>query len=86
VIATCLPGTELHEVVSQCGISVPPEDSAALAKAVGQLAQDVEMRLELGRCARAYAEGNYERDAILGRVFAPIDGDDEARIPDDAVA
>jgi colanic acid biosynthesis glycosyl transferase WcaI len=85
VIATCLAGTELHEVVSQCGISVPPEDSAALAKAVCQLAKDVEMRLVLGRYARAYAEGKFERDAVLGRVFAPLDGD-EARIPDDVVA
>jgi colanic acid biosynthesis glycosyl transferase WcaI len=85
VIATCLPGTELHEVVSQCGMSVPPEDSAALATAVCQLAEDVERRQELGRCARAYAEGNFERDAVLGRVFAPLDGD-EAGIPDDVVA
>ena len=85
VIATCRAGTELHGVVSQCGIPVPPEDSAALAQAVCQLAQDVAMRQELGRCARAYAEVNFERDAILGRVFAPLDGD-EARVADDVVA
>lgn len=86
VIATCLPGTELHEVVSQCGLSVPPEDGAALGAAVCRLAQDIDLRLELGRRARAYAEGYFERDAILGRVFAPLDGDDEVRIPDDVVA
>jgi colanic acid biosynthesis glycosyl transferase WcaI len=85
VIATCRAGTELYGVVSQCGIPVPPEDSAALAQAVCQLAQDVAMRQELGRCARAYAEVNFERDAILGRVFAPLDGD-EARVADDVVA
>jgi colanic acid biosynthesis glycosyl transferase WcaI len=85
VIATCLAGTAIHEVVSQCGISVPPEDSGALANAVCQLAQDVEMRLKLGRCARAYAEVNFEREAILGKVFASLD-EDEARLTDDVVA
>jgi glycosyltransferase involved in cell wall biosynthesis len=66
-------------------MSVPPEDSAALANAVYQLAEDGERRQELGRCARAYAESNFERDAVLGRVFARLDGD-EAGIPDDVVA
>jgi colanic acid biosynthesis glycosyl transferase WcaI len=86
VIATCVAGTELHEVVSQCGLTVPPEDGSSLATAVCRLAQDVEMRLELGRCARAYAEGNFERDAILGKVFARVDGEDEDRIANDVVA
>jgi hypothetical protein len=43
------------------------------------------LRLELGRRARSYAEANFERDAILERMFGPIEGD-EARIPDDVVA
>jgi colanic acid biosynthesis glycosyl transferase WcaI len=85
VIATCLAGTELHGVVSQCGMVVPPQDSAALAKAICRLSEDAGMRLELGRRARAYAEGNFERDAILSRVFEPLEGD-EARVPDDVVA
>jgi colanic acid biosynthesis glycosyl transferase WcaI len=85
VIATCQAGTELEAVVSQCGIVVPPEDSAELAAAICRLADDVAMRTELGRRARAYAEENFERDAILGRVFGPIEGD-EARIPDDVAA
>jgi colanic acid biosynthesis glycosyl transferase WcaI len=85
VIATCLAGTELEAVVSQCGIVVPPEDSAKLATAICRLADDVAMRQELGRRARAYAEANFERDAILGRVFASFKGD-EARVPDDVTA
>jgi colanic acid biosynthesis glycosyl transferase WcaI len=85
VIATCLAGTELHGVVSQCGLVVPPKDSAALANAVSHLADDVAQRLELGRRARAYAEMNFERDAILGRVFVPRDRVVTA-IPDDVTA
>jgi colanic acid biosynthesis glycosyl transferase WcaI len=85
VIATCLAGTELEAVVSQCGIVVPPEDDAELAAAVCRLTDDVATRLELGRLARLYAEANFERDEILGRVFGPLEGD-EAAIPDDVIA
>jgi len=85
VIATCLTGTELHGVVSQCGLVVPPKDSAKLANAISQLAEDPAARLEMGRRARAYAEGHFERDAILGRVFMPQAGV-QAHIPDDAIA
>jgi colanic acid biosynthesis glycosyl transferase WcaI len=85
VIATCLSGTELESVVSQCGIVVPPQDAAALAAAVTYLADDIATRLELGRRARAYAEMNFERDAVLGRVFAPLEGE-RAGVTDDIVA
>jgi colanic acid biosynthesis glycosyl transferase WcaI len=80
VIATCMTGTELDAVVSQCGIVVPPHDSAALAEAICRLADDVETRLDLGRRARAYAEANFEQDVILERMFGTIEGD-EASIP-----
>ncbi len=85
VIATCLHGTDLQRVVSQCGMVVPPHDGAALADAICILADDPDSRLEFGRRARAYAEVNFERDAILTRIFAPIDGI-ERRAIDDAIA
>src|ERR1700730_16412871 len=52
VIATCRAGTELSEIVSQCGLVVGPQDSAALARAISSLADDGTMRAELGRRAR----------------------------------
>jgi colanic acid biosynthesis glycosyl transferase WcaI len=73
VIATCHEGTEIHGVVSQCGTVVPPQDSAALAKAICQLADDPEACARLGQAARAYAELNFERDAVLGRLFEEFD-------------
>jgi colanic acid biosynthesis glycosyl transferase WcaI len=85
VIATCLTGTEIEAVVSQCGVIVPPQDSGALAAAVCRLADDRATRLELGSRARAYAEENFDRDAILGRLFGPREGN-EAEIPHDVVA
>jgi colanic acid biosynthesis glycosyl transferase WcaI len=85
VIATCLSGTEMDAVVSQCGIVVPPQDSVALAGAIRELADDAVKREELGRQARAYAEENFERDAILERIFAPLERD-EVAIRDDVCA
>jgi colanic acid biosynthesis glycosyl transferase WcaI len=75
VIAACLSGTELESVVSQCGVVVPPQDAAALAAAVTRLTGDIATRLDLGRRAREYAETHFERDAILGRVFAAFEGE-----------
>jgi colanic acid biosynthesis glycosyl transferase WcaI len=85
VIATCHVDTELDTVVSKCGLVVPPEDSAALAVAICRLADDPALRTHLGRCARVYAEDNFERDAVLERIFGPIEGD-EVNIPNDVVA
>ena len=85
VISTCRPGTELESVVSKCGLVVAPDDDQAFAAAVGRLADDVPLRLELGRRARSHAETHFERDAILGRLFGPAGGD-EATVPNDAVA
>jgi colanic acid biosynthesis glycosyl transferase WcaI len=85
VISTCRPGTELETVVSKCGVVVPPDDDAAFAAAVCKLADSATTRSELGRRARNYAETNFERDAILGRLFGPAVGE-ESRVANDAIA
>jgi len=73
VIATCRPGTEIGEIVSQCGLVVAPQDGAAFALAISRLADDTEMRLELGQRAREFAESNFERNAVLGTMFGALE-------------
>jgi colanic acid biosynthesis glycosyl transferase WcaI len=73
VIATCRAGTEISEIVSQCGVVVAPENSQELAQAIIALADDVEKRASLGRRARTFAEEHFERDAVLKNVFAPVE-------------
>ncbi len=73
VIATCRAGTEISEIVSQCGLVVAPEDGVELAQAIAALADDPETRILLGRRARAFAENNFERNAVLSTVFAPVE-------------
>jgi colanic acid biosynthesis glycosyl transferase WcaI len=76
VIATCRAGTEISEIVSQCGLVVAPENSVELAHAITTLADDPERRKSLGRRARIFAENNFERNAVLSAVFAPFEVDD----------
>jgi colanic acid biosynthesis glycosyl transferase WcaI len=71
VIATCRRETEISEIVSQCGIVVAPENGGELARAIAVLADDPETMVRLGRRARTFAEDNFERDAVLGSMFAP---------------
>ena len=85
VIATCRIGTELAIVVSECGVVVPPEDSPALAKALCTLVDDTELRLDLGRRARAFAEENFSRDDILRGLFGPCE-EDAVHVANDAIA
>ena len=71
VIATCRRGTEISEIVSQCGMVVAPENGRELARAIAVLADDPETMVRLGRRARTFAEDNFERNAVLGSMFAP---------------
>lgn len=66
-IATAEPGTALYEAVhdQETGIAVPPDDSAALAKAIRDLSDNPEARVNFGKNARAYAEEHLDRDKIL---------------------
>ena len=73
VIATCRADTEIAEIVSLCGIVVPPEDAPGLAGAVTALAADSARRRDLGQRARDIAETRFEREATLRRVFGPLD-------------
>jgi colanic acid biosynthesis glycosyl transferase WcaI len=73
VIATSRAGTEISEIVAQCGLVVAPQDSAALARAISNLADDGKMRAELGRRAREFAESNFERDAVLRTLFGALE-------------
>jgi colanic acid biosynthesis glycosyl transferase WcaI len=65
IIATAEPGTEVARVVSKCGIVVRPDDPAALASAIVELAADPDRRCELGRRAREFALAYCEKDVII---------------------
>jgi colanic acid biosynthesis glycosyl transferase WcaI len=81
VVATCHPGTELEGIVSRCGMVAEPDNIPELADAICKLADDAPLRQELGRRGRAFAEKIFERDAVLGGVFGPMEQINS--VPDD---
>ena len=85
VITVSEAGTELHAVVSKCGLVVPPGETSALAAAVVRLADDRAARLALGRQARAYAEHHFAIDLVLARLFGPEIGPMSDPAPENVV-
>jgi colanic acid biosynthesis glycosyl transferase WcaI len=65
VVAGALPGTEIAEVLRGGGILVPPDDAAAFAAAIGELAVDPARRQTLGEWARAQACALWGRQGVL---------------------
>lgn len=72
VIAMANSGTELHDVVSQRGVLVPPGDPESLASAIDSLATDVRKRAHLGLVGRAFAEAALSREAVLREFEARL--------------
>ena len=68
VIATCSSGTEIANVVAQCGLVVPPEDGSALAVAIEQLLDNDQLRQQLGAQALRYAKENCDKNAVLNKL------------------
>jgi colanic acid biosynthesis glycosyl transferase WcaI len=71
-VATAAEGTQVGQVMDECGVRVPPGDARALAHAVSRLAHDEARRQSLGAKARDYAERYLECDRIMTRFEADL--------------
>lgn len=65
VIATAVEGTQVYEVVSKCGVMVPPGDVRLLAVAIQSLSRNPTSRRSLGKASRKYAVENFDSARIL---------------------
>ena len=72
VVGMADAGTELAEVVQSCGVVVQHGDVPAFTQAIRYLAELPQLRAELGRVARAYADQNLAASAVLGRLEADM--------------
>jgi len=70
VVVTAHAGTQVAELVKECGIVVPPGSASALAGALMRLADSEDERRKLGKCARNMAEKLWGKEQILSRLFA----------------
>lgn len=73
VVATCRPDTEIAAVVSRCGLVSDPTCVSQLAEAIVKLADQPELRAQMGEQGRAYAEHALAKDPILARWVVRAD-------------
>lgn len=74
-VATALPGSTLWHLQRRSGafLCVPPNEPWRFAEAVMRLADDSDLRQELGRRGRAFVEDYYAKPRILGAFKDCID-------------
>jgi colanic acid biosynthesis glycosyl transferase WcaI len=72
VIAAARPGTELFQIVSQVGVTVPPEDVEALVKAILELQKNHAKRAQLGLRGPKFIEQNWEKERVLANFLKEI--------------
>ena len=65
VVATAPQGSEVGAVVSQCGITVEPGDTAAFASAIQSLVDEPALAHRCGRQGREYALANLDRRRVM---------------------
>ena len=72
ILAAVRPG-EVSQLVetAQCGLTVPPEDGAAMARAVEQMAADPAAARRMGENGGAYVRAHYDR-AVLADKFVKV--------------
>jgi glycosyltransferase involved in cell wall biosynthesis len=69
VVSTRLAGIPESVVHGETGLLVPPEDTMALAEALGRLVQDAKLRLHYGRAGRARIEQHFQiKDTVAPLV------------------
>jgi colanic acid biosynthesis glycosyl transferase WcaI len=74
-VATALPGSTLWQLQHSSGafLCVPPDEPWSFAEAVLRLADDAQLRCELGRRGRAFVEQHYAKPMILGELMSRVD-------------
>jgi colanic acid biosynthesis glycosyl transferase WcaI len=72
VVGMADAGTELAEVVQICGRVVPHGDVPAFASAILDLAGLPQLRAELGRTARAFADNHLAAHTVISKLEAEM--------------
>ena len=72
---TALPNSTLWYLQQQSGafLCVPPNQPTSFADAVVQLADDADMRRDLGHRGRRFVERHYAKPVVLGALMSRLD-------------
>lgn len=74
VVATATKGTQIAEVLLDCGVVVEPDNVEHFASAILQLARDVTRRAVLGEHAREYALRNWAKERVMQEFDRQLKG------------
>lgn len=69
VVATVREGTQIANVVRDCGIVVNPGDAVGMRDAITDLVKDADKRANLGKAGRDFALNNWNKDHVLSKAF-----------------
>jgi len=71
----------IRQVVEEAGagVAVPPGDPVALAQAISRLADEPQVRSEMGVRGRAYIEANFDRDSLADRMVSLMEAMSRSR-------
>lgn len=69
VVATVREGTQIANVVKDCGVVVNPGDAVGMRDAIVGLVGDAEKRARLGKAGRGFAMANWNKDCVLSQAF-----------------
>ena len=72
IVAVAEVGTEIHQVVSRCGIVVEPDDLIGFANAIEQLHLNREQRIAFGHRGREFAVKNLSMKVIINRFVSDL--------------
>ena len=74
-MATALPNSTLWHLQRQSGafLCVPPNEPRSFAEAVMRLADDAQLRRELGRRGREFVVQHYAKPLILSALSSRLD-------------
>jgi colanic acid biosynthesis glycosyl transferase WcaI len=72
VVSTCRPNTEIAELLVDSGLVVPPEDAAALAAAIKELANTPALCKQMGASARRVAQERIGTETVLRKLEADL--------------
>ena len=81
VVTTANPGTQIAEIVHDCGLIVAPGDPEALTIALKTLADDSGRRVLLGAAARRVAEKLWDKNKVLESIFGMHIGSTDDVLP-----
>jgi colanic acid biosynthesis glycosyl transferase WcaI len=67
IVAGAEPNTQIFDAIQGCGLAVKPDDVDAFVGAILRLANDKELRIQMGIVGRRRAQEEWSKDGILSK-------------------